>query len=154
MEAIMLGTPGAPSGQPNYLSASRSSDAQRIALRKLAMTNIIMVGAVMTLTSDPWISLLLGAGTIAVAAIRGANAARRRLTAISRHLTLLDVVLAWLPGFVALMLALVALAFVVKEPNGDLLRQLGIGLFMFQIGIIVIFDTAPSLDVEPLAVRS
>jgi len=107
-----------------------------------SVTNTLLVGFLILLAPDPWVTWLVGGSAIAVAAVTGAIVAVRRTAGIA-PLTPLDVIAAWLPGLIALSLAGVGLALVIRNPDDEVLRLGGVGLFLVQILFIAITGSVP-----------
>ena len=101
------------------------------------------------LAPNPVVTLLVGGSALGLAAVTGASIARNRTAGMTSP-TLLDVLTAWLPGFVALALAIVGLALVLRYPDQELLRLGGIGLFLVQILFIAVLGAIPERTSQPV----
>jgi len=113
------------------------------------MFNIAAAGLIILVSPEPMLGLAVGAAATLMAAITGLLAAFRRTVALTRSPTLLDILLAWLPGLNALVLASAGLAILAMSGPGDLLRYAGLGLLLSQIVVLAAIDPAPALRAEP-----
>jgi hypothetical protein len=110
--------------------------------------NIALAGMLILLATDPAVVFLIGGSALCVAAATGAGAAWRRLAATSTA-DIFTLVLAWFPGFAALVLAVLGLVLVVRSPENDLLRLGGLALFLMQIAFIALLDTRRQAATAP-----
>ena len=99
--------------------------------------NTLLTGLLILLTPGPSLTLLMGGCAIALAAITGANVARRRMQDMMSP-TPLDVLTIWLPGLVGLVLAIAGLVLVLRYPGQRPLQLGGIALFLIQILLIAV----------------
>ena len=118
------------------------------ASRRWTIFNLAAAGLIILVSPEPLLGLALGAATTLLAAITGLLAALRRTVALTRSPTLLEILLAWLPGLNALVLASAGLAILAMSGPGDLLRFAGLALFLSQIAVLAAIDPAPALRAE------
>ena len=104
------------------------------------IVNIALAGVLILLATDPVVVFLIGGGALCVAAATGAGAAWRRLGATPKA-DVFTLALAWFPGFTALVLAVLGLVVVVRNPEDELFRLGGLALFLMQIALIALLDT-------------
>ena len=109
------------------------------------IVNIALAGVLILLAKDPVVVFLIGGSALCVAAATGAGAALRRLGATSKA-DMFTLVLAWFPGFTALVLAVLGLVVVVRNPENDLFR---LALFLMQIAFIALLDTRRQAATAP-----
>jgi hypothetical protein len=112
------------------------------------IANTLLAGLLILLAPNPAVTLLVGGSALGLAAVTGASIARGRMARMTSP-TLLDVLTAWLPGFVALALAIVGLALVLQFPDREFLRLGGIGLFLIQILFIAVLGAIPERTSQP-----
>lgn len=113
------------------------------------MFNIAAAGLIILVSPEPLLGLTVGAAATLMAAITGLGAAFRRTLDLTRSPTLLEILLAWLPGLNALALATAGLVILAMSGPGDLMRYAGLGLFLSQIVVLAAIDPAPGLRAEP-----
>ena len=113
------------------------------------IANTLFAGLLILLAPNAVVTLLVGGSALGLAAVTGARIARNRMAGTSSP-TLLDMLTAWLPGFVALALAIIGLALVLRYPDQELLRLGGIGLFLVQILFIAVLGEIPERAAQPV----
>lgn len=114
---------------------------------RVTVLNVLMLAALLALIGSPVVFAVVGAATIALFALHGLmNAGRASLARRSGGSRLLDQLLTWLPGAVALGLAVLGLDLVVGSGEGSPAQQLGLLLFAFELAALAVVtgDLAPS----------
>ncbi|MBS0521429.1 MAG: hypothetical protein JSR90_22215 [Proteobacteria bacterium] len=114
---------------------------------RVTVLNVLMLAALLALIGSPVVFAVVGAATIALFALHGlTNAGRASLARRSGGSRLLDQLLTWLPGGVALGLAVLGLDLVVGSGEGSPAQRLGLLLFAFELAALAVVtgDLAPS----------
>ncbi|SKA18455.1 hypothetical protein SAMN02745126_04046 [Enhydrobacter aerosaccus] len=96
--------------------------------------NVLMLVLLLALVGSPVIFAATGAATVILFALYGlVNAGKAALSRRGRGSRLLEQLLTWLPGAVALCLAILGLDLVVTSGEGSPLQRLGLLLFAFEL---------------------
>jgi len=112
-----------------------------------SIINTLMAGCLILFAPATWVIWAVGIASIFVAAVSGAAVARSRTSSL-RSLTPFDFLIVWLPGLAGLGLALLGFALIVRNPDDQLLRMGGFGLFLFQILLIAITTVTTSASAD------
>jgi hypothetical protein len=112
---------------------------------RATLVNLLMLSAVLALAGSPGLQQVVGGGAVLAAALHFLWRALGWSLAPGKSATLFEAALAWIPGLLAIALALVGIRLTVDGPGLSLGYALGFVLFTGEIAVLVIAaaDLAP-----------
>lgn len=101
--------------------------------------NVLMLVLLLVVIETPAVLEIAGSAVIATFALLGLkNASQMAMAERRRGVRLLDQLLTWLPGAVALCLAIVGLHLVIADGENSAAGRLGVLLFAFELVVLAV----------------
>lgn len=112
---------------------------------RATIVNLIMLSGVLVLAGSPGLQQIVGGGAVLAAALHFLRRALGWSLAPGKEVTVFEVALAWIPGLLAIGLALVGIRLTLEGPSLSLAYGLGVLLFTAEIAVLIVAaaDLAP-----------